>query len=444
MPPMVEATPARARGQARRRVPPFLVIAVAYLALQSQYVFLTPFISGPDEPAHLAYVASVASRREIPEMAPLRYESGRRIATPQAQHPPLYYVVASPLYLLLAPFGRHAVWVGLRLFSVLLGLVILWLCWRTATLIWARDHPYAPGMVGFIALLPTFLYSTSTTNNEPLAAAFGAAAFYAMARLLAGPLSERSLLLLGAALGLGALTKATTLGWWPAAAWTLLVAGRAEGVTGMARRRGAFLVVLPALLIPAAWWIRCSNLYGTPMPRAFSAPIWGLGVPFTLGHVGILIHLAVQILIGGYVPFFLWGSALREVPAFLGLVPHSGALLAGIVRWLSPEGSASGTPARPLAVAAILALAACILGIYQQTFFVDLAVGLSPGRYLFTYLPALAYLVSGGVIGLFALPRRAVAGYAGLGAILVGLNIASLVLIRAFFAAHPPAGALIP
>ena len=438
----------RATEAAPRTVRPSAALLLAllfiYLALQSQYLFVTPFISGPDEPEHLAYVVSIATRFQIPQMAPLRYAPGQPIATPQAQHPPLYYALASPLYLILAPFGRHAVWIGLRLLSVGCGLVILWLCWLTARTLRGQGRAQAYGMAAVLALLPTFLYATSTINNEPLAAVFGAAGLYFTSRLLVEPFNQRVLLLLGVVLGLGALTKMTTLGWWPAVAVGLLLAGRGKGWSTVERRRSVLLAALPALAIPAAWWIRCSYVYGTPMPRSFSQPLYQWGMPFTAEHVRILFYLIKQTIIGSYVPFFLIKTIVPELPLLLGLGALSLALVVGIVRSLLLARETISAPAKRLAAVAAIALSACYLGLLHQTFFVDYAVAFSPGRYVFTYLPAAAYLVSVGMTGLLGSSRRTITGYAALGAILIGLNLACLILIRAFFAANPPQQILIP
>lgn len=421
-----------------------VALAVIYLALQSRYLFVTPFISGPDEPEHLAYVVSIATRFEIPKMAPLRYAPGYTIATPQAQHPPLYYAAAAPLYLVLAPFGRHAVWIGLRLLSALLGLVVLWLCWLAAGTVWESRIAHAYGMVAALALLPTFLYSTSTINSEPLAAVFGAAAFCFMARLLVGPFNQRTVLLLGVMLGLGALTKMTTLGWWPAAALALFLAVRARGIAAAERNRAMLILALPALAIPAAWWIRGSYLYGTPMPRSFSAPLYQLGMPFTHEHSTAFLYLIKQTIIGSYVPFFLMKTMVPELPALFCFGALWAVLAVGLGRSLLRGDHSISPRVRALTTVAILALAVCYLGMLQQTFFVDYAVAFSPGRYVFTYLPAFVYLISVAMAGLCSSSRRAIAGYGALGAILIGLNVASLALIHAFFAANPPPQILVP
>jgi len=441
---MAERTAHAAPRTVSPSAPLLLALAFIYLALQSRYLFVTPFISGPDEPEHLAYVVSIATRFEIPQMAPLRYAPGHSIATPQAQHPPLYYALAAPLYLVLAPFGRQAVWIGLRLLSVLFGLVVLWLCWLTARTVWESRLIHAYGMVAALALLPTFLYSTSTINGEPLAAVFGAAAFYFMSRLLAGPFKQRTLLLLGVMLGLGALTKMTTLGWWPAAALALFLAARTSGISPAERNQGILLLALPALAIPAVWWIRSSHLYGTPMPRSFNAPLYQWGMPFTGAHSMVFFYLIKQTIIGSYVPFFLMKTVVPELPALVGFGALWAALVVGMGRALLPRYPSTSVRVRALATVAIFALAACYLGMLQQTFFVDYAVAFSPGRYIFTYLPGFVYLVSVGMVGIFGSSRRAIAGYGALGAILIGLNLASLALIHAFFAANPPPQVLVP
>src|SRR5512135_2273852 len=107
-------------------------ILIAYLALGTAFALQTPAWQAPDEPAHYNYIKSIVENHALPvlqtgdydqayneeftrtpqntaslSIAPLRYEN---------YAPPLYYVLATPIYVLADG------WItALRLFSVILG-----------------------------------------------------------------------------------------------------------------------------------------------------------------------------------------------------------------------------------------------------------------------------------------------------------------------------------
>ena len=107
------------------------LILVVYLVLAALFAFNTPAWQAPDEPAHYNYVAYVAENGGFPVLhfgdyphgyleeiktakfppdmpvTPIRYES---------HQPPLYYLLASPVYSL-----TRGNLIALRLLSVLLA-----------------------------------------------------------------------------------------------------------------------------------------------------------------------------------------------------------------------------------------------------------------------------------------------------------------------------------
>jgi len=156
-----------------------VVIVTAYLALGTLYAVYTPPWQVPDEPAHYNYVRHIAetgtfpvlrrgdyshqyleaikARRFPPDMpiTPIRYEF---------HQPPLYYLLATPVYLL---FGGRLL--PLRLFSVLLGGGLLLVAYALVREIFPRRWWPALGTTAFIAFIPQHIAMTAAVNNDALA-----------------------------------------------------------------------------------------------------------------------------------------------------------------------------------------------------------------------------------------------------------------------------------
>ncbi len=154
-------------------------ILLVYLALAALFALTTPSWQNPDEPAHYNTVAFVATEGRLPvlqmgdydevylqrlkdekfppelSIAPVRYEF---------HQPPLYYILAAPVYWL-----SGGSLLALRLFSALLGAGVIWLlslCFQTV-------FPEKPGIVlaatAFVAFLPMHIAILAAANNDALA-----------------------------------------------------------------------------------------------------------------------------------------------------------------------------------------------------------------------------------------------------------------------------------
>ncbi|NLE99376.1 MAG: hypothetical protein GX601_00205, partial [Anaerolineales bacterium] len=116
------------------------VLVAVYLVIGALYAVFTPVWQVPDEPAHYNYIRSLAEGRGLPVLEPGDYDqelmtelTSRRFPPDLSvdsveygdHHPPLYYLLATPVYILSG--GRV---VPLRLFSVVLGAVLLLVAFR--------------------------------------------------------------------------------------------------------------------------------------------------------------------------------------------------------------------------------------------------------------------------------------------------------------------------
>ncbi|MBC7224811.1 MAG: glycosyltransferase family 39 protein, partial [Anaerolineae bacterium] len=168
------------------------LVLAGYLVAGVLYAALSPAWQAPDEPAHYNYIRHLAqgdglpillpgdyphqyleaikARRFPPDMpiAPLRYEF---------HQPPLYYLLAWPVYRL-----SGGALLPLRLCSVVLGAVLLWVVWRLA----GEVAPGCPALrltaVAFVAFLPMHVAMAASVNNDILAELWLALAGWGLVR----------------------------------------------------------------------------------------------------------------------------------------------------------------------------------------------------------------------------------------------------------------------
>lgn len=272
---------------------------IAYVVAATLFAFITPAWQAPDEPAHYNYVAHIAQTGTLPVLRSGDYDHAllnrllnARFSPPdgidslryEAHQPPLYYVLATPVFWL----SGGSLW-ALRLFGILIGagaIVLLYLCLE---LVFPGKPLVVVGGTAFSALLPMHVAVSAAVNNDGMAELLIMAAMLALLGWLRGhfydepgderrPLKarrgRRRLLLLGVLLGLGMLTKVYAYVLAPIAVLTVAgVAGLRSPVhaTGGARQvwhngrrsaQQAMWVALPALIMALPWWVRNWSLYG--------------------------------------------------------------------------------------------------------------------------------------------------------------------------------------
>ncbi len=249
-------------------------IMVAYVGLGALYAAKTPAWQVPDEPAHYNYVRFVAQGRGLPVLQSGDYdqaylESIKAAKFPPSMpidsiryefwQPPLYYVLAAPIYL--ATGGSL---LALRLFSVALGGFVVIL----AVLIVRRLAPDSPalalGAAGFVAFVPQHVAMMAGAQNDSVAELLLALIVLQTLNL---KLQSASLKWsrLGLTLGLALLTKGTIYIAAPLVAVAIWQKYRSESPRD--RRwlvKGGVLVFGPALALVLPWWIRNVAAYGWP------------------------------------------------------------------------------------------------------------------------------------------------------------------------------------
>jgi hypothetical protein len=215
------------------------------------------FFTGPADVVSRA-AAFVHGRPE----APRRYAAGSGLNW-EANHPPLYYLALTPVYLATRQLSWATHLLSLRLTSYLLAWVALavgvWACARRAGSA-PRSGPAASqwamlGIALWPVLVPSWFPEMARLGNDSLSTLLVAGAWLVTVRASTPAPSTGDSLALGALLGAGCLTKlyflpvtVGLLGFWLVRAWS---AGGATALARAARRPAVVPLVMAGI---AGWW----------------------------------------------------------------------------------------------------------------------------------------------------------------------------------------------
>ena len=258
----------------------FAAILATYLVAGILYITFTPAWQAPDEPAHFNYVRYLTTNAGFPELTSGCYNQAyldqlkSQNFPPELpvdnvcyeyHQPPLYYVLATPVFVL-----SSGSIIALRLFSLLLGAGVVILAFFTGKTIFPGSPSLAFGTMAFVAFVPMHVAILSSINNDALAELILAAILFALARRImqTNLRTTRASLFIGALLGIGLITKTTVYIAVPVIAVALLLIEfprQNESIFKINWRRlfkHAAIIYGLALLIALPWYIRNTNLYG--------------------------------------------------------------------------------------------------------------------------------------------------------------------------------------
>lgn len=276
-----------------------LAFALAcHVLFAAGYAWCTPSFEAPDENSHYEYAQHLANARAMPLSPALATARGlpQTASVVLVMHPPLYYALLATALVatgcddtvfgpLLNPsFGdatspsRHLhflhgqpparLLVGLRLVSVLLGALTIWLVHRLARACCPGQPRVADLAAVLVACLPMWSFLHGVLHNDVLASTLSCATTLALVRVLQ---AERPTwghtLGLGLLLGAALLTKLTCLFLLPLAGVALLPVLRREHRAGRLRALAGKLAVAGVLAFAVAgwWYVRNVQLYGEPL-----------------------------------------------------------------------------------------------------------------------------------------------------------------------------------
>lgn len=465
-----------------------LVVAAVFVAKQVFSVFAFPAFSGHDELAHFAYVRTLATERRIPVLPDLGvWRAARRAGTPLpgdfldddlypwcrfaldwycepdhprwgaepprvvtvrqefypsgfqyvANHPPLYYLLMSPVYLVAhgAGWGIPVQQAALRLAAIPFGLATVLLAYALARTLFPGDTFLAVTVPAAVAFQPQVSYEAAMVNNDILSIALVSLALYLCVLGVRDGFPRSISLGLGITIGLALLAKATSLMVVPVVAlavvlglgWAAPGRPRWPGLGPLARR--ALWIGLPAALLVAPWYLFMFRTYGNldafdqvAALQWWNAPLGGfldmlVDDRFALdrfheawGQYGWrLIPLA---------PTLLWAIGVPILVSVAGLGLY--AVAAGRQwRWV---GSDPVLNPRPWQVASVVVLVTAVVVAYFAVVQFGTRFALTQARYMFPVVTAAALLAMLGLRTLLPARWRPV-GRGVIVAALVALNV---------------------
>jgi hypothetical protein len=375
-----------ARSQRAGTLPTRRLLAALFatgLVCRLAFALLTPTFYAPDEQAHFRYVRYLAEHRAFPVQT-----SRMNAASKDWEYyqPPLYYLALTPTYLVVnGLFHVDAVTVrAMRLFSILLWAVTLALALRFLDRLGVEDGFVRVAVAAMVALLPTYVFLSSTVNNDNLLIALGSVVLWRLPE----PWSVRNALGLGVLVGLAVLTKFTAVVYV-----ALLFLVPALGLLRRPPRAAAWAHAALArgvvALLAAPWLHRTLTVYGSLAAENVGniRQSWSSASEAVLGTVTYMQDSfwavsGVYNNISFNYPF--WGRHVAYV-AGLGLLIGFAFKRDRLLRSMPPDRTLAGALALGLVLNAALVLRFGLL------------YGQGQGRFLFPLLLPAALAVSTGL-----------------------------------------------
>jgi len=423
------------------------VIAL-YLVLGALYAVETPRWQVPDEPAHYNYVRFLAEQRRLPELRegdyphayieelkaarfpPERSIDGIRY---EFHQPPLYYALGALVYGAAGPLALPMP-LTLRLFSLGLGALSLWISYRVVRAIYPDEPLLALGTAAFVATLPMHLAMTAAVNNDVLVELLLGLIAWQLVREPVGVWRLGRSLALGMLLGLAALTKLQALVGFGLAglalAWDAWHSRRAPGARPwrMLLTHGAAMGLL-ALVIALPWLLRNASVYGWDDLlglKRHDLVVAGQLTTREYLHQNGLRSLLVRMALFTFQSFwgqFGWMGVVLHIRFYLAALTLCGVVGIGLAHqaicWARRGEATDQRTRRGLALMAVWALLTAAGLVWYNTRYFQ-----PQGRYLFPAIATWGLLFTLGLHrALGAATRHAVIA---LGALFVGLLIVGL------------------
>ena len=404
-------------------LPPITVVLFLFFSLGLLYNFVTPLWNPPDEERHFAYCEYIAQNRRLPVYRP-DYE-GNMVS--MAFHPPLYYIIGAMLLKndrelleeqievndgpgfnrMVPPQNRDAsAYSGkvrsahlLRLFSLIVSGITIFLIYRTALMLFPDTAAIARFVAILVAAIPQFLYTSASISNENLNTMLSSAYLLALLYVLRAPYRIQYQVISGVILGLCLLSKTTALIYLPATVLFICWLSFKEKRNPIAPLG---IIIGTALLLGGWWYLRNWFLLNDPTLSKTVAALnyWHIRRSDPSWSEAIQIaHKTVETFFSGF------GSLQLPIAgyhvAFYGTIIVAGCI--GFFRHLyGRQWNEFQTQVLVLFLLSILGG----LGIYV---YINIKyIGFFLGRYLYIVMAPLAIVTGSGFY--FVLPQRVRSG----------------------------------
>ncbi len=413
-----------------------VAIVATYATIGVLYAALTPTWQVPDEPAHYNYIRALAEGRGFPVIEPGDYDQAylSRLTAErfppelsiepveyEDHQPPLYYLLATPVYLLF-----DGAVLPLRLVSVALGALLLLVAFGVVRAIFPARPELALMVVAFIAFIPQHVAMTAGVNNDTLAELVVGGTLWALVVYIGGR-GDRPWPV-GLLLAVALLTKTTAYAVVVVAVVAVLMRWRRERRTCKWAAGQLAWMLVPALLLSAPWFIRNCLTYGWRDPlglaRHNEIVVGQMRTSAYLALYGWTSYWerALRFTFQSFWGQFGWMGVVLPARIYQALALLSALLLTGFIIHLlqkrRPSQSLSPPAPQPPSLLALFAVLTFLSFVWYNLTFVQ-----HQGRYLF---PALIPIGTASALGLSTLakvlPRRLrpwpiVALFAGLAAL---------------------------
>ena len=340
----------------------------------------------------------------------------------QIQHPPLYYAMCAPLYLLMNDWSLTSKVHALRFFSALLASLCIIAAALTAKQSGATPAGYA--FAGLVALWPCLYVDTARVGNDSLGVAVFSFVFLAMARYGTGR-SARRAAALGVLLGIGLLTKAYFLTAIPAIVLFTIWSGFRAGDERKATLADTCLILACAGLVGGWWYLRNYHLYGTfsGLQETIQFPAVGI-----LERIQAIFDVPWMLVLKNLFVTLCWvnGWSFLHLPKamYLVFVCLFAVAIVGLVRSAYSSGGreANFSPGGRAISAALFLMAFFALGVaYHEVnaYATVRSLGGPGGWYFYALVVPMSLIVSLGIGQAWSRSTRAcfIAAFAAVGAV---------------------------
>ena len=369
----------------------------------------------------------------------------------EAQHPPLYYFVLVPVYILFENASLPAQVLALRIASLWISAFGLWLCYKVALRMPGSRRAAIPALL-LLSAWPGFLVYASRIGNDALAFTLGSAYVLCLFRIAGAESRLSDWVLAGIVLGAALLAKSYMLALVPLLpAVAVLRATRSRSGTWTAWR-GIMAASALVALIAGWWYLGTYTATGTLSGEQIDAAAARVGLLGKISAVGkiewgkVLDSAATTHLWTAGWSFLAVRAWMYRVFEFLGIVAGAGlvALAIRVFRKARDRGLSAGG-ARFL-IAGLACFLFCSALAYQAAI-IYVAVGISTGIgwYLYGIVAVEAALLASGFTGL-AGSRRAAGLIAATGALACAFDFYTVHFVSVPYytglIAHLPSGFL--
>jgi dolichyl-phosphate-mannose-protein mannosyltransferase len=333
------------------------LIIILYALLAFLYALFTPKWQAPDEPAHFNYIRVIADAGTLPILQSGDYDQAYLQKLKDARfppslpidsiryesyQPPLYYLAATPIYLLARGSGLAAQVLSVRLYSIALGVLLLLVAWNIVREIFPESRFRALATVGAIATVPQYIAISASISNDTAANLLLALILWFAIRRVNDQVTDRRFVILGGILfGAALLTKTTTY----ITGAVLLIGAEIARIKihepSFTLRAARFLPALFAIsaLVFSPWLIRGALTYGITDPLGIARhDSVVVGQPTTgdmISQYG-LNHILFDYFAVTFKSFwaqFGWMGVLVNDRIYVVLMVLSGAAALGFVLW---------------------------------------------------------------------------------------------------------------